>query len=418
MERWTLRRRWQVGAALVAISLASSELAWGQGRETEPPAIDMQALQPEFQRFIERLWPEAHARGVSAATFNEAFARVTPDPKIIALSQKQSEFVRPIWEYLDSAVAPSRISKGEQIAEERAHVLDQIESFYGVPKGIVLGIWGMETNFGRFTGSLYVVRSLATLAFIRYRDDYFRHELLTALDILEQNHVAAANMLGSWAGAMGQTQFMPSSFVKYAVDADRDGRRDIWASMPDAFASTANYLRQRGWQPGLPWGFEVELPEGFDFRTQRASFSGWARLRVRRVDRKAMPHSGEASLFLPAGAKGPAFLVTDNYDVIKTYNSSDAYALGVAHLGDRIYGGRPIDGEWPKHEPLLDKNQRQEVQMRLANLGLYSGEADGRLGTKTREAVRHFQLRRGLRPDGYANLALLKHLRAQLRAGR
>jgi lytic murein transglycosylase len=372
----------------------------------------MQALQPEFQRFLEQLWPEARARGVSAETFNEAFAGVTPDPKIVALSQKQSEFVRPIWDYLAGAVAPARIVKGQEVADELAGLLDAVESHYGVPKGIVLGVWGMETNFGRYTGGTYVVRALATLAFIRYRGDFFRSELLTALQILEQNHIAASHMLGSWAGAMGQTQFMPTSFVKYAVDGDRDGKRNIWTSLPDALASTANYLRRQGWQPGLPWGFEVELPDRFDFRHHRHPFADWSRLGVRRADRKHMPPSGEATLFLPGGANGPAFLVTANFDVIKTYNSSEAYALGVAHLGDRIYGGRPLAGEWPKDEPVLAKEQREEVQRRLAAFGLYWGEADGRFGSKTREAVRQFQLRRGFRADGYANLALLKQLRA------
>jgi lytic murein transglycosylase len=401
----------RLGAALLALCAASTaDVALAQ--MPKPPSVKEQAFDREFENFIGSLWPEARALGVSPATFSEAFEGVTPDPKIIALTQKQSEFVRPIWDYVDSAASAGRIAKGVQISNDWARMLDAVEQTYGVPKGIVLGIWGMETNFGRFTGNVYVVRALATLAFVRYRGDFFRNELLTALHILEQNHVARVNMLGSWAGAMGQTQFMPTSFVKYTVDADRDGRRDIWTSTADALASTANYLRQRGWQPGLPWGFEVELPQKFDFRNHRQTFSGWARLGIRRADGNPMPRAGEASLFLPGGAGGPAFLVTDNYDVIKSYNSSDAYALGVAHLGDRIYGGLPIRGDWPKHEPALDKDEREEVQMRLADLRLYSGGADGKLGSRTREAVRQFQLRRGLVPDGYVNQAVLKELRA------
>ena len=401
--------RWLFAALLALCFAGAGDIAVAQA--PKQPAKE-QAIDHEFQMFLEALWPEARARGVSAATFTEAFEGVTPDPKIVALTQKQSEFVRPIWDYVAGAASPARVTKGQQIAGDWASMLDAVEQAYDVPKGIVLGIWGMETNFGRFTGNVDVVRALATLAFVRYRGDFFRTELLTALQILQQNHIDRAGMRGSWAGAMGQTQFMPTSFVKYAVDADRDGRRDIWTSTADALASTANYLRQRGWRPGLPWGFEVELPQKFDFRNQRQAFAHWAQLGVRRMDGKAMPRAGEASLFLPGGARGPAFLVTDNYDVIKSYNSSDAYALGVAHLGDRIFGGQPIRGDWPTNEPALVKEEREEVQLRLADLRLYSGEADGKLGSKTREAIRQFQLRRGLLPDGYVNQAVLKELRA------
>jgi lytic murein transglycosylase len=370
------------------------------------------APQGDFRRFVEGLWPEARARGVSRATFDQAFSGVAPDPKIIALTKKQSEFVRPIWEYINGAISNERLQRGRQLAEQHADTLAGLERAYGVPRSVVLGVWGMETNFGSFTGSIYVVRALATLAFTGYRGDVFRGELLTALQILEQNHVDRSAMLGSWAGAMGQTQFMPSSFVKYAVDGNRDGRRDIWNSISDALASTANYLREQGWQPGLPWGFEVELPEGFDFRNLRQGFASWQSLGLRRMDGRPLPRSGEATLYLPGGARGPAFLVTENYNVIKTYNSSDAYAMGVAHLGDRIMGGGAIRGDWPTSEPQLDKDQRQEVQRRLASLGLYSGETDGKLGSKTREAVRAFQLQRGLVADGYANVAVLRELRA------
>jgi lytic murein transglycosylase len=270
----------------------------------------------------------------------------------------------------------------------------------------------METNFGSFTGSIYAIQALATLAFTGYRGEFFRGELLTALQILEQDHLERDKMRGSWAGAMGQTQFMPSSFMKFAVDGDGDGKRDIWTSVPDALASTANYLKLQGWQTGLPWGFEVQLPERFDFRNLRQGFPAWSGLGLRRVDGRPLPRSGEATLFLPAGAKGPAFLVTDNYAVIKTYNSSDAYALAVAHLGDRLVGGPAIQGAWPVNEPQLDRDQRAEVQRRLASLGFYEGEVDGRLGSKSRDAVRRFQLARNLVPDGYATPAVLGALRA------
>ena len=371
-----------------------------------------EASQAGFQHFVQGLWPAAKARGVSRATFEEAFRGVEPDAKIIALTKKQSEFVRPIWDYINGAISAQRLKRGQQVAAEWSQTLAAVEKTYGVPRSVVLGVWGMETNFGSFTGSIYAIRALATLAYTGYRGDFFKEELLTALQILEGEHVDRSRMLGSWAGAMGQTQFMPSSFMKYAVDGNRDGVRDIWSSVPDAMASTANYLRQQGWQPGLPWGHEVVLPKGFDFRHLKQDFARWQALGLRRADGKALPRSGEATLFLPGGAGGPAFLVTANYDVIKTYNSSDAYAMGVAHLGDRLFGGLPIQGAWPKDQPMLDKDQRQELQERLAGLGLYDGNADGKLGSKTRDAVRNFQLRRGLTPDGYADVAVLRELRA------
>jgi membrane-bound lytic murein transglycosylase B len=382
-----------------------------QSRDVEATGIVGESQIAEFRRFVDGLWPEARARGVSRATFDEAFRDVTPDARIIALTKKQSEFVRPIWDYVNGAVTAQRLQRGTQAAAEWDAVLAAAERTYGVPRSVILGIWGMETSYGSFTGNFYVVQALSTLAFTGYRADFFRAELLTALQILEQDHVERATMLGSWAGAMGQTQFMPSSFMKYAVDGDRDGRRDIWTSAPDAIASTANYLRQQGWQPGLPWGFEVVLPDGFDFRNLRQNFRSWAGIGLRRTDGKPLPATGEASLFLPGGARGPAFLVTDNFTVIKSYNSSDAYALGVAHLGDRVMGGPPIQGAWPAGEAQLDKDQRQELQKRLVALGFYEGDADGRLGSKTREAVRNFQLHRGLVADGYADLAVLRELR-------
>jgi membrane-bound lytic murein transglycosylase B len=401
----------RVARSLCSALLLGLTLNLGLGAAGSFPAR-AEGSEAGFQLFVQNLWPAARARGISRGTFDEAFRGLGPDPKIVALTRKQSEFVRPIWDYINGALSTQRLERGRQMAADWSRTLAAVERTYGVPRSVVLGVWGMETNFGSFTGSIDAVRALATLAYTGYRGDFFREELLTALQILEAEQVERNRMLGSWAGAMGHTQFMPSSYMKFAVDGNRDGSRDIWGSVPDALASTANYLRQHGWRPGLPWGFEVRIPRGFDFRNLRQGFASWQALGLRRIDGKPMPRSGEATLFLPGGARGPAFLVTDNYAVIKAYNSSDAYAMGVAHLGDRLMGGPPIQGAWPKDEPMLDKDQRQEVQQRLAGLGLYDGEADGKLGSKTRDAVRNFQLRRGLIPDGYADVALLRELRA------
>ena len=290
-------------------------------------------------------------------------------------------------------------------------MLSSIESRYGVPREVVLAVWGMESGFGANTGGFYVVRSLATLAFVRYRGDFFRGELITALQILEAGHIDRDGLKGSWAGAMGQTQFMPSSYAAYAVDQDGDGHPNIWTSAPDALASTANYLRQKGWQPGLPWLVEVALPGGLDLRSHRRGFGEWAAAGVQRSDGQALPRSGNAALFLPTGVRGPAFLVGDNFEVIRSYNSSDAYAMGVGYLANRIAGGGPLQRAWPTSEPALTHFEREEVQQRLARLGLYSGVADGRHGAKTRDAIREFQSRSGLVSDGYADYAVLKALR-------
>jgi lytic murein transglycosylase len=387
-------------------ALTTGSLAAGEPRA---PSLTGDA---GFAAFLRGLWPIARAHGVSKATFDLAFDGVEPDPKIAELTRKQAEFVKPIWTYLDGAVSDQRVQRGREMAARWADTLATVEAQYGVDRRVVLGVWGLETNFGSFTGGKDVIRSLATLAAMGYRGTYFRDELVTALVILQQKHVSREAMKGSWAGAMGQTQFMPSSFMRFAVDADGDGHKDIWTSVPDALASTANYLHRNGWKPGLPWGMEVRLPPRFDWRVHKGSFAHWAALGVRRADGGPMPRAGEAGLFLPAGANGPAFLVTANFAVIKRYNASDAYALGVAHLGDRLGGAGPIVAEWPVDEPPLDKAQRVELQQRLSAMGYDIGEADGRLGSKTREALRDFQARRGHVPDGYPGPLALDALRA------
>jgi len=364
-----------------------------------------------FSAFLERLWPQARARGVSRATFDAAFKNMTPDAEVIALTKKQSEFVKPIWDYLASATSSARLERGQRIMREYEQALAAVEARYGVDRSVILGVWGMETNFGSYTGGKDVIRSLATLASIGYRGTYFRDELINALRILEERHVARADFKGSWAGAMGQTQFMPSSFWRFAEDFDGDGHKDIWKSVPDALASTANYLRENGWRSGQPWGFEVTLPKGFDYRVHDASFTEWRARGVTRADGQALPQDGQGSVFYPAGADGPIFLVTSNFNVIKRYNASDAYALGVANLGDLLNGGSRIQAAWPTEDQLLAFSQRIELQRALTRLGYDVGKADGRIGSRTREALRDFQERAGLRPDGYPNRRVLEALK-------
>lgn len=392
-----LRRTFLTGAAALALSGGISPVVAGQAED--------------FARFLQGLWPEAKALGISRQTFDSAFAGVVPSDKIIAQSRKQSEFTRPIWDYLDGVTAPARVNRGAAMARQWADTLARSERQYGVSRQAMLGIWGMESNFGSFTGSTYVVQSLASLAFSGQRRDYFRKELLAALRILQEDHISRDMMLGSWAGAMGQTQFMPSSFEKYAVDAEGDGVANIWTSVPDALASIANYLHLNGWDKALPWGFEVVLPQGFDFKTHRAAFADWSRLGLRRADGQALPRSGEAQLLILAGASGPVFLVTDNFEVIRTYNMSDSYALGVGLLGDMSLGSLGIKTPWPRRAPRLTGEERKEVQQLLERKGYYKGKHDGNHGWQTRAAIRAFQLKHGLLADGYADKSLLSALR-------
>ena len=303
-----------------------------------------------FDAFVAGLWPEAHARGVSRATFDAAFQGVTPDPDVIEKSRTQAEFHKTVGEYLSTAVSDKRVALGQEKFKAYQSWLAKAEERYGVDRFIILGVWGLETKYGTYMGDNNVIRALATLAAAHYRGTYFRQELIKALVILEEGHTDAAHMIGSWAGAMGQTQFMPSNFKPYAVDFDGDGRRDIWTSVPDALGSTANFLRKHGWVKGETWGCEVRLPgpvEGPADGRHYLAFEAWAKRGVTRADGSAIPATGRAALLRPAGPDGPAFLVTPNFNVIKHYNNSTSYALGVALLGDRIAGWGPLKAQWP-----------------------------------------------------------------------
>jgi membrane-bound lytic murein transglycosylase B len=363
-----------------------------------------------FADYLETLRPPAHERGVSDATFDAALAGLTPDPQVAALTKKQPEFNRPIGLYLASAVSQQRIVAGRRELEKARVTLAEIEKRYGVPASIVVAVWGVESNFGASPGSKDVIRSLATLAYIGYRTDYFSRELVTALAILQKGDIARTAMRGSWAGAMGQTQFMPSSFETFAVDFDGDGRRDIWRDLPDALASTANYLAKNGWQRGEPWGYEVVLPQGFDYAISRRSFPEWAGMGIRRADGGALPSAGQGIMFFPSGAAGPAFLATQNFAVLKTYNNSDAYALSVAHLADRMNGRAAFVSAWPKDEQPLPREARKDLQQKLVAMGYSVDDTEGRISFAMRDTIRLVQAKVGLRPDGNPDWALMKAL--------
>jgi len=363
-----------------------------------------------FGRFVTGLWTDAQAAGISRATFEAAFKGVQPDPKVIELARKQGEFSRPISTYVSGAVSSARISQGQVLAERWRAVFDRVEASYGVPRGIILAIWASESGYGAASGSFDTIRSLATLAYSGERKDLFRRELLAALRILEEDHLSRDAIKGSWAGAMGQTQFMPSSFLKHAADGDGDGRRDIWRSVPDVLASIGNFLAQSGWKAGLPWGFEARLPDGIDLSRHDRDLGEWSRLGVARADGAALPRSGLGRLFLPAGISGPAFILTENWEAIRAYNTSDAYALAIGLLSNRIAGGPALSQAWPA-EAALSGEERREVHRRLAVRGHYAGIPDGKFGVQTRDAVRRFQVSRGLLPDGYADRKVLEVLR-------
>jgi len=374
------------------------------------------AANQNFQIWINGFRKRASAKGISSATLNRAFKGVTYDPEVIRRDRNQSEFTKTIWQYLDSAVSDKRIKNGKKALRQQRQRLERIEAQYGVDKEVVLAIWGLESSYGTYRGDMDVVRSLATLAFDGRRGRFFESQLIAALKILQSGDVPPRKMTGSWAGAMGHTQFIPTSYLAYAVDFTGDGRRDIWSDNPsDALASTAAYLARFGWVKGQPWGVEVTLAPGFNYglakRSVKKNPSDWAVLGVKGVDGRAVPNYGQGSILLPAGGNGAAFMIFKNFSVIERYNAADAYVIGVGHLSDRIKGGKPIQAMWPQGDRSLTTRERKEMQRRLTRQGFNTQGVDGNIGPNTIAAVRAYQVANGLVPDGHASFKLLKRLR-------
>ena len=373
------------------------------------------AAQSDFRSCLAGLRSSVGA-GISAQTWTNATQSLEPDMKVLDFLNDQPEFKTPIWDYLAALVDEERVADGKAMLRQWSSALATAESRYGVDRHTIVAVWGVESDFGRAIGKRPLVQSLATLSCYGRRQAYFRTELNATLKILDRGDVDPSHLTGSWAGAFGHTQFMPSTFLRLAVDLDGDGRRDVVDSIPDALGSTANYLDKAGWVSGQTWGFEVRLPQGFDAsvagRTKKRPFSSWAGLGVRRVSGGGLPGEGSAGLILPAGANGPAFLVTKNFDAIYAYNAAESYALAIAHLSDRLRGGGPFATPWPTNDRGLSRAERREVQALLNKRGYDVGQPDGAIGTKTRQAIADWQSRNGLDRTGRASGSVLDGLRA------
>ena len=372
------------------------------------------AQEQSFAAFVKALWPDAQAKGVTRATFDVAMNGVTPNPKVIAATKRQPEYGKPVGEYINALASPGRITRGQAKEKEWSKTFEAVEKKFPVERWVMLALWGMETDYGAAKDKWDVFRSLASLAYVKYRDPYFRNELIVAMGIMQRGHFARKDMVSSWAGAMGQSQFMPSNVVDYAIDFSGDGRADLWGNVPDVLASTANYLSKWNWRRGLPWGFEVMVPSGFDTMKSRASFADWHKLGVRRADGKPFPQDGpnvaKGILFFPSGAKGPAFIVTENFAVLKEYNNSDAYAIAVGHLADRMQGGMAIKARWPADDHPLPRDARIALQKKLAALGYKVTDFEGHIDFDLRDNIRAEQAKHKMVPDGNPTLELMQKL--------
>jgi len=379
-----------------------------------PSPVHAQPPAAEFDSCVRELRREAMSRGIEANIFDRVMTGITPDPAVLDAMDNQPEFKLPIWDYMALLVDEQRIADGRGKLEEWARVLAEIERRFGVDRHTVVAVWGIESDYGNVRGGRPLVRSLATVSCFGGRQRFFRGELIATLHILQAGDVPAERLVGSWAGAFGQTQFMPSTFQRAAVDFDGDGRRDIVGSVPDALASAANFLKRAGWETGEPWGYEVLLPKNYSGpsgRRIRRPLAEWARLGLKRIDGQPLTGRNAAALVLPAGADGPAFIVFRNFDAIYSYNTAESYALAIAHLSDRLRGAGAFQTAWPTDDPGISRAERRELQERLNAQGFDAGKPDGMIGPRTRAAIEAFQTSAGLPVDGRAGARVLGALR-------
>jgi len=406
-------------AVFLSVGLLFAPAQWAVGiQRSDDTVLKQEFSDKAFQDWLEELRSEARRKGISDKTLDTALLDIVPNKRVIELDRRQPEFTQTFWNYLSQRVTEKKIKRGRTLLEKHRDLLNRIYLGYGIPPRYLIAFWGLETNFGQNLGSFRVIDALVTLAYDKRRANFFRPELLDALEIIEHGHITSDEMRGSWAGAMGHMQFLPSTFIGHAVDYTGNGRKDIWDSLPDALASAASYLSNIGWQSGETWGREVHLPEEFDLTlaaiNRKKTLAEWSGLGVQRADGLPLPQADmEGSIILPQGHRGPAFLVYDNFHVIIKWNRSINYALSVGLLADCIVGRPPIkQGQIARHKP-LSRDEIKEVQQILNALGFEAGSEDGFPGPRMRAAIRAFQEKFSLPPDGYPTPELLKRLRAQ-----
>ena len=399
--------------------LVVGAFAWAPAYAAAPRNVPVPVAKPEeelrFAAFLQDFRPDALKAGIMPATYDRAVADIHVNIRVEELNEKQPEFVRPVWEYLAGAVSQLRVDRGRAQIAANADLFARLQTEYGVPQEILTAIWGLETGYGQNAGNFNLFEALATLAYDGPRIEYGRRQFIAALKIADVEGRDPKAMTGSWAGAFGHTQFIPTTFLERAVDGDGDGKRDVWDSPADALASAANYLKQSGWRSGESWGEEVRLPDGFPYEMADTDagrpLSEWTQLGVRKISGESLgDEPGTGAIFLPAGYRGPAFLVRNNFQIILKYNAATSYALAIGLLSDRLQGAGEIQASWPVDEAPLDEKGRTALQEGLTALGFSTGGMDGMIGRQSRAAIRAYQKARGLAADGFATASLLTRI--------